>query len=138
MDFKFSNKSECMDVKLEQLSGNTVVNIDYIQFRNSSSRKIEDIFQNGVRDYNQNLVIDKILLTKENYKKIRDLTYKATFVMLVNIENNIVKTVRFTLGNVDLRFRHEYVRYDGENVTISYANMTVYPFSENLFSELDE
>lgn len=137
MEFRFGERTDCIDVKLEELSGDTVVDIEYIKFSKSAANNIENILRNYVRSYNQDLKIDDIGLTKENFEKLGDNRYKASFTTLVNIGENTVVAVKVTLGNVDLRYNNRNVECNKENyVKISLANMTAYPFGDYTFEEL--
>lgn len=68
MIFNFTDNPKCEDVKLEQIKGNTVIDIEHITFRKSSARNIEDILRNGVSGNNQELVIDEIILTQLSHQ----------------------------------------------------------------------
>lgn len=136
MTFKFTDKAECMDVKLEQINGDSLVHIELIEFRKSSAKNIEDILRNGVKGRNQDLEIDTICLSKDNFSKLSSYRYKASFNTLIDIGDNTVKAATFTLGNVELRFNNNHVEYNGDGVIISSADMIAYPYGHYSFEEL--
>jgi hypothetical protein len=138
MIFRFTEEQRCMDVKLEQLKGDTIVDIESIIFRKQSERNIEDILLNSVRGDNQELVIDEINISKENFKKLGDNNYKISFITLNDLGGNVVSAVEIILGNVDLRFKYDNVKFHENDVTISLAHMMVYPSGINSVKELED
>ncbi len=138
MVFRFTEQLRCMDVRLEQLKGDTVVSIESIIFRKQSARNIEDILLNGVRGDNQELVIDEINISKENFKKLGDYHYKISFITLNDLGGNVVSAVEIVLGNVNLRFKYDNVKFDENDVTISLAHMMVFPAGTNTVKELED
>ncbi|MBE5966217.1 MAG: hypothetical protein E7255_04550 [Lachnospiraceae bacterium] len=137
MVFKFGEKANCI-ATLEQLNGDTKIDIQYIKFRKASASNIEDILRGGINKNNQVLIIDDIKLSKKDFKKLGSFNYKATFITLVNIGGNTFTSVKFILGNVDLRFESRNVEIDGENIIISLANMIVYPSGDCFFEEMND
>lgn len=138
MDFRFSDGAECMDVKLEQISGELVIDIEQLTFRKSSAKNIEDILKNGISKNNQELVIDEICLSRDNYKKLLDTRYKASFITLIDVGNNVVSAAKVILGNVDLRYNNSHVKAYGDDIEIKLANMMAYPHGEYSFIELED
>lgn len=138
MEFNLGRKNECVECKLESLSGNEVVEIENIQFRKSSVEKIADIMRHGVRRENQNLVVDSIVCKKEEFNKLADKRYKAKFIGLADIGNDILTAIEFVLANIGISYDVCNVRYDSDEVYIDLANLTVYPFGTNYFKEIED
>lgn len=138
MEFNLGRKNDCVECKLESLAGFETVEIEYIQFRKASVFKISDIMKKGVQRDNQDLTVDSIVLTRTEYDKLVDKRYKATFVGLADVGNNVVSAIEFTLGNIDISFNFRNVEFKDEYVYIDLAHVTVYPIGENSFRELDD
>ena len=138
MEFNLGRKNDCVNCKLKSLAGFEDVDIEYIQFRRSSVFKISDIMKKGVQRDNQDLIADSIVLERTEYDKLTDKRYKATFVGLADVGNDIVSAIEFILGNIDILFNVRDVEFKDEYVYINLAHITVYPMGVNSFRELDE
>lgn len=138
MEFNLGRKHDCVDCKLKSLAGFEDVNIEYIQFRKSSVFKISNIMKIGVQRDNQDLIADSIVLKRTEYDKLTDKRYKATFVGLADIGNNVVSAIEFVLGNIDILFNVRDVEFKDEYAYINLACITAYPMGVNSFRELDE
>ena len=138
MEFNLGRKNECVDCKLKSLAKSEDVDIEYIQFRKSSVFKISDIMKKGVQRDNQDLIADSIVLKRSEYDKLTDKRYKATFVGLADIGNNVLSAIEFGLGNIDLSFNIRDVEFKDEYAYINLAHITAYPMGVNYFTELDE
>lgn len=138
MEFNLGKKNDCVDCKLKSLSGCEDVDIEYIQFRKSSVFKISDIMKKGVQRDNQDLIAENIMLKRNEYDKLTDRRYKATFVGLTDVGNNVVSAIEFVLGNIDIMFNVRDVEFKDEYVYINLAHITVYPMGVSSFRELDE
>lgn len=138
MEFNLGRKYECTDCKLKSLAGCEDVEIEYIQFRKSSIFKISDIMKRGVQKDNQDLIADSVVLKRTEYDKLTDKRYKAIFVGLADVGNNIVSAIEFILSNVDILFNVRDVEIKDDYVEISLAHIIVYPMGVNSFRELGE
>lgn len=136
MEFKFNSAAECLDIKLEKLTGDSSVEIKYIKFDESAKKYIEDIFKNGLNNSNQNLVINQILLSKENYLSLENCNYKASFRTLANLGEEGVQAIEFTLSSISLNFEMKDVSFEGNEVKIHCAEITVYYSEDNSVMEL--
>lgn len=130
-------KGECTDCKLETLSGDEAINLEYLKFRGCSVTNVADILKNGVKRSNQDLVVDSIICKKEEFRKLKDKRYKAKFVGLMDIGNNTLVAIEFTLGNIDISFNYKHVKSESDTMYISLANVTVYPNNSNSFKVLE-
>lgn len=140
MEFRFYKEAECINVKLEEIAGNSVVDIEFLKFSKSSKENIEDILNSQmVTGKNQNLIIEHILISKENFTKLRnDCRYTAYFETLIKADGDKVAGAKFILNNIDLEFDRRNVNYDdSEENIINYANMLVYPYGKNEFKIIE-
>lgn len=94
--------------------------------------------RHGVRRENQNLVVDSIVCKKEEFNKLADKRYKAKFIGLADIGNDILTAIEFVLTNIGISYDVCNVRYDSDEVYIDLANLTVYPFGTNYFKEIED
>ena len=138
MEFNLGKKHKCVECKLKSRAGDEDVSIDYLQFRGNSVLKISDIMKKGVQRDNQNLIVENIVMKRNEYDKLTDKRYEAIMVGLADIGNNYVSAIEFVLGNIDISFNFRDVHLKGEDVYIDLAHITAYPFGDYKFRELDE
>lgn len=139
MVFNLGKENDCTDCRLEPLSGGEIIEIEYVQFRNVSVSKIADIMKNGVKRENQDLIIDSIICKGSDYDKLPNKRYKATFVGLADVGNNVVMAIEFTLSNIEISFDRQNVKFDSDNnAIINLAEVTVYPLGNNSFRVIQD
>ena len=137
MIFNLGKENECRECKLKAISSGETLKLEYVQFRKTSVSKIADIMENGVNHDNQKLVLDAIICKKSDYDKLIGKRYKATFIGLSDTEKGKL-AIEFVLGNIEISFNVQNVNFDNDDVSISLAELTVYPFGECSFRELND
>jgi len=138
MEFNLGKENDCTDFKLESLSRDEDVEFEYVQFRRSSVADIADIMKNGVTGRNQNLVIDGISCKKAEFEKLGKKRYKVTFLAGMESKQGLIMMVKAVLGNVSIDIAPRDIRYDGEDVVIDFAKMTVYPSRHNFYEVIED
>jgi len=139
MDFVFGDTIECADVKLEPLSKKyPEVDIEYLEFSKSFTNKIEDILNKGVRYDNQELKVNTIIMTRDNYNKMGNYGYKAYLDTIADTGGNNIGAFRLIFGNIHIHFDNRYVKYNGDTVIIKNAEMIALDSGDYTYIELHD
>lgn len=139
MKFNLGKENKCIKCILEPLSGGESIEIKRLQFRKKSVDNIADIMQNGIKRENQELVLDAIECKKDEFEKLETRKrYKATFLSLADMGNDVVGLIEIILGNIDICYDVRNVNYSSENVNISLANVVAYPYGEYSYRVIED
>ena len=136
---KLGKIDDLLDCKLESLAGDPTLEVEEIRLRECSSKNIADIMEKGVTRYNQEMIIDEIWFNEEEFDKLGEKRYKATFKTdtLTSLDEPIV--IKVVLGNVGFEIDPKDVEYypDSKKILVKYAKMTVRNGFEYSFKEID-
>lgn len=139
MKFKLAENHGCMKCELEALSKGDNVTIEYLKFTKESTQKIADIMQTCIKRENQELAVEQIYCSKNEFKKLaKDRRYKMKCISLLEDESETLVGVEMNFGNIEILFATQDVEYNTDKVSIGNAKIMAYPCGDYSFKVLDE
>lgn len=85
----------------------------------------------------QKLMLDNLILSKNDYSKIKEQTrYELSGLYLMDVGDNVISCVNILLGNIEFDRINGIREYESNNVVIEKLETTMYPGQYN-YKEID-
>lgn len=128
------NIDRCRKGVLKDKKSKEEIVLRRLEIRKFSMPNLDEILNNKELENKQELVIDNIMCTKEDFRKLTDdKRYEATVDCILNNGNNVLQSMTFTLGSVGIIYDMRNVEYEGDYVIIKVAQFIIYPYATNSY-----